>query len=125
MPTSSFNGKRALLATTGLMVLTASVAHARALRRIENQQTTVLFSDNARGGGRLDAALTLGAKSSILNIITATSGRYNSRLSTRCSNNALLTTRRNNVRGTRQGDVLHTCSGNTFPLRIEGAIDDL
>jgi hypothetical protein len=29
------------------------------------------------------------------------------------------------VFGTLNGDVTHICAGDTFPLRIEGAIDDL
>jgi hypothetical protein len=113
------------VAVTGLLLGGAGMAHAHAVRRIENQQTTVFFSDNVSGAGQLAAALTLGAKTATLDIFTATSGLYNSRLSTRCSDNALFTDRRNNRTGTTAGDIARTCPGNTFPLRIEGAIDDL
>jgi hypothetical protein len=37
----------------------------------------------------------------------------------------LLETAPRKVTGTNAGDVTHGCGGNIYPLRIEGAIDDL
>jgi len=112
-------------AAVGSLALVASVAHAYKQERIENQFTTKFFSDTVSGSGVLDASIQMASTFSRLNIITATSGRYNSRLSTRCSDGRLLETAPRNKVGNVDGDVFHTCPGNTFPLRIEGAIDDL
>lgn len=113
------------IAALGSLALVATVAHAYNEERIENQHTTKFFSDTVTGGGALSASITLGPTSSQLNIFQATSGLYNSRLSTRCSDFRLLETAPRNKTGTTAGDVSHTCGGNTFPIRIEGAIDDL
>jgi hypothetical protein len=119
-------GTRLALTATGLSLGIASLAEARAVRRIEGRLATVFFTDNdMNDGGQLAANLTLGEIVSNLDVFVATSGRYNSRLSTRCSDGRLLEISRSNVTGTTNGDVTHTCGGNTFPLRIEGAIDDL
>ena len=112
-------------AALGSLALVASVAHAYSEERIENQHTTKYFSDTVSGGGALAASITLGPTTSNLNIFQATSGLYNSRLSTRCSDNRFIETAPRKKTGTTAGDVTHSCGGNTFPIRIEGAIDDL
>ncbi len=112
-------------ATIASLALAAGIASAYKAERIEYQFTTKYFSDNVSGGGALDAYIKTTPDYSRLDIFTATSGKYNSRLSTRCSDGRLLTTAPRNVTGTTAGDVTHNCGSNLYPLRIEGAIDDL
>ncbi len=125
MKNASIKSKCWMVAAVAVVLLPVGVAQARAVQRIEYEFTTRTFSDGVTGGGVLQAELTNNPSYSWLNITAATSGLYNSRLSTRCSNNALLETKRFSVTGTSAGDVVHVCGGNLYPLRIEGAIDDL
>jgi hypothetical protein len=112
-------------AMTGALALAAGAAHAYKQERIEYEFTSKYFSDTVSGGGNLDAVIETDPDWSSLNIWRATSGLYNSRLSTRCSDNSFMETAPRNKIGTTAGDVLHDCGGNLYPLRIEGAIDDL
>jgi hypothetical protein len=130
LKTMTVNNKRWTLAAVGSatiasLALAAGAAGAYKAERIEYEFTTKYFSDTVSGGGALNAAITTTADYSNLNIFTATSGKYNSRLSTRCSDGRLLETAPRKVTGTSAGDVTHDCGGNIYPLRIEGAIDDL
>jgi hypothetical protein len=112
-------------AMAGALALAAGAAQAYKQERIEYQFTTKYFSDTVSGGGNLDAYIQTDPDFSMLDIWRATSGLYNSRLSTRCSDNSHLETAPRNKTGTTTGDVVHDCGDNLYPLRIEGAIDDL
>jgi hypothetical protein len=125
MQNMSANSKRLTLVVVGSLILATGLAQARQVRRIEGQHTTVLFSDDVTGVGVLDAALTLGPTVSSLDILNATSGEYNARLSTRCSDYSLFHDRHFGVTSAAEGDIARVCPGNAFPLRIEGAIDDV
>lgn len=124
MQMKSLNGKLVASALAVASITAATgVAHAYVQRRIVNQHTTVYLSDRT-WSGQLSARLTLAAHYSKLHVIENTVGRYNARLSTRCSDGRLIDRRPRNLTSPNF-NIYHECGPTKFPLRIEGALDDI
>lgn len=117
------------LAAAGILASGVGGAVADTYRtRVAGEWLPVEWSDTGvTGGGSLRARLTLTSNSGNLNILTASSGFYNSQLQFMCSNVGVLDAiNRNNVFGTVLGDASRTCAWWEGSMSgILGWIDDI
>jgi len=122
--------KYALAAAAAATVLATGIgiANADAFRtRVPGEfPLTQSFADVVTGGGVLTATLTLATWSGNLNIVSATSGFYNSQFQWACQFTQLDAVNRNWALGNSQGDVSRSCAAWQGPVAgVVGWIDDI